>query len=203
MAALSFVKQLELAPMAENEVQLALRAKSSAVKEQKEQGFIDTGRLVSFTKKISRVHKSCRCAKQYTLGSARCWQNRKKDTDKWYEIYINVLVKVGWVVQFERYTKQVIRPWEFPKQLSTLLKLFYPHLRLRLSNVCWNPSNLKEMSHGGLCLTASPWVTARMETSKWYPAAKIFLVRWWWHWVLLPYSFSQRGSLDMVWLQLH
>ena len=58
MAALSFVKQLELAPMAENEVQLALRAKSSAVKEQKEQGFIDTGRLVSFTKKISRVHKS-------------------------------------------------------------------------------------------------------------------------------------------------
>ena len=41
-------------------------------------------------------------------------------------------------------------------------------LRLRVSNVCWNPSNLKEMSHGGLCLTASPRV--RMETSEWHPA---------------------------------
>ena len=58
MAALSFVKQLELAPMAEDEVQLALRAKSSAVKEQKEQGFIDARSLVAFTKKISCVRKS-------------------------------------------------------------------------------------------------------------------------------------------------
>ena len=96
MAALSFVKQLELAPMAEDQVQLALRAKSSAVKEQKEQGFVDAGSLVSFTKKLSRVHKSD------VLNSTLLAQltadkkyNRNKDTDKWNEIYINV--GEGWL----------------------------------------------------------------------------------------------------------
>ena len=83
MAALSFVKQLELAPMAEDEVQLTLSAKSSALKEQKEQGFVDVGSLVSFTKKISGVHKSD------VLNSTLLAQlatdkicNRNKDTDK-------------------------------------------------------------------------------------------------------------------------
>ena len=42
MEALSFVKQLELA---EDEVQLIRSAKISAVKEQKEQGFVDAGSL--------------------------------------------------------------------------------------------------------------------------------------------------------------
>ena len=104
MAALSFIKQLELVPMAEDQVQLALRAKSSPVKEQKEQGFVDAGSLV---KKLSHVHKSDVLNSTLLAHlTADKKYNRNKDTDKWYEIYINVLGKVGWVVQelqFERY----------------------------------------------------------------------------------------------------
>ena len=58
MEALSFVKQLELAPMGEDEMQVALRGKGSALKEQNNQGFVDAGSLVSFTETISCVHKS-------------------------------------------------------------------------------------------------------------------------------------------------
>ena len=59
MATLSFIKQLERAPMAEDQVQLTRRAKRSATfQEQKGQGFVDAGALASFTSKISSSHKS-------------------------------------------------------------------------------------------------------------------------------------------------
>ena len=41
------------------------------------------------------------------------------------------------------------------KTIIDTVKTFYPNLRLKLSNVCWNPSDLEEVSHGGLCLTKS------------------------------------------------
>ena len=85
MAALSFVKQLELAPMAENEVQLTLRAKSSALKEQKEQGFVDVGSLVSFTKKISGVYKSD-VLNSTLLAQLAADKICNRNKDKWYEI---------------------------------------------------------------------------------------------------------------------
>ena len=107
MEVLSFVKQLELAPMGEDEMQVALRGKGSALKEQNNQGFVDAGSLVSFTETISCVHKSD------VLNSTLLAQlaadhihNRNIHSEKWYDKYINVLGKLGWVVQdfeFERY----------------------------------------------------------------------------------------------------
>ena len=59
MGTLSFISQLELAPMAEDQVQLTHRAKCSATfQEQKGQGLVDAGASVSFMREISSSHKS-------------------------------------------------------------------------------------------------------------------------------------------------
>lgn len=84
------LKQLELAPVAEDEVQLIRSAKISAVKEQKEQGFVNAGSLGS----------SAVCTSPDVLNSTLLVQLaadkfyiRNKDTDKLYEIQVSLACK--------------------------------------------------------------------------------------------------------------
>ena len=105
MEALSFVKELELAPAEKDEMEVA---KGSVLKDHKHQGFVDAGSLVSFTDKISYVHKSdvLNSTLLAQLAADHVVQHRNIHSEKWYDHYIHVLGKLGWVVQdlnFEKY----------------------------------------------------------------------------------------------------
>ena len=89
MEALSFVKQLELAPTGEDEMQVA---KGSALKDHNKQGFVDAGSLVSFTETISCVHKSdVLNSTLLTQLAADHIHHGNIHSEKWYDKYINVL----------------------------------------------------------------------------------------------------------------
>ena len=72
------------------------------------QGLVDGGALVSFTNKLTEMHKSdvlnSTLLAQLAADNAH---DRYKETDEWYKFYVTVLGKVGWVLQevkFEQYT---------------------------------------------------------------------------------------------------
>ena len=73
-----------------------------------EQGLVNAGSLVSFTNGISSVHKS---DVMYSTLLAQLAADKKYDrrenTTEWYKYYVNVLGKVGWIIQnvkFEEYS---------------------------------------------------------------------------------------------------
>ena len=76
----------------------------------KEQSFVDSGSLVSFTNKLSGQNKEdvlngTLLAQLAADGVA----DRTKDTDTWYAQYVDVLSHIGWVLQsyrFQRYTME-------------------------------------------------------------------------------------------------
>ena len=99
MATLSVIKQLELAPMAEDQVQLTHRAKCSATfQKQKGQGFVDAGALVFFMSKISSLHKSdvlnSGLLAQLTVDKQ---YDQNEEADKWNKIYVHVLLEESWL----------------------------------------------------------------------------------------------------------
>ena len=106
MASLAeFVRSLQLAKP--TGVTMARPQQPALIKDKSEQGLVDGGSLVSFTSKISDVHKSdvlnSTLLAQLAADHAH---NRFKETEQWYNFYVDVLGKVGWVIQnvkFEEY----------------------------------------------------------------------------------------------------
>ena len=101
-----FVKSLELAQP--RGIPLKSRIPSARViTGEAEQGLVDAGALASFTNKLSDTHKSDVLNSTLLAQLAVVKQfDRFEDTDKWYKYYVNVLGKVGWVIQevtFEEY----------------------------------------------------------------------------------------------------
>ena len=95
MAALSFVNQLELEEEKVHSANL------------KDQGFVNGGSLTSFTSGLSSTHRSdvLNSTLLAQLAASK-HHDRIKETEEWYKIYVQVLGKIGWVIQnfeFERY----------------------------------------------------------------------------------------------------
>jgi len=88
-----------------NSLQLDLDEKTDVrgvqqLPDNKDQGFVDTGSMVSFTKALSGQDK------EDVLNSTMLAQlhankvcDRYRDTERWYKEYVNVLENIGWVIQ--------------------------------------------------------------------------------------------------------
>ena len=106
-------------------------------------------------------------------------------------MYTFCLRKVGWVVQelqFERYqmSGQTLR---VSKTIIDIVKTFYPNLKLKLSNVCWNPSDLEEVSHGGFDLDKVHRSHQEWKLSSGTLQQRFFWSgAWWWHWLLSMFT---------------
>ena len=80
---------------------------SSAVSNDDEQGFVDSGSLVSFTINLQGQDKEdvLNSTLLAQLAASKKY-DRQKNTEKWYQLYVYVLEKIGWVIQsfsFEEY----------------------------------------------------------------------------------------------------
>lgn len=104
MDRLAFIQQLEIdcAPS-----QLPILARSVKLYADQNQGFVDSGSLVSFVSGIGKQNR------EDVLNSTLLAQlaankkfNRQEQIEEWYQFYVDVLSKLGWVIQnfsFEKY----------------------------------------------------------------------------------------------------
>ena len=95
----SFVNSLEVADI-RSEYMLTLKDKLPDLYNNKTEGYVDAGSLVSFTDKPNAQNKA---DVLYSTLLAQLAANKKHDREgepsNWYKEYINVLTNVGWVIQ--------------------------------------------------------------------------------------------------------
>ena len=76
----------------------------------KEQSYVDAGALMSFTNRLSAQNKEdILNGTLLAQLAADAIADRTKDTERWYNKYVEVLSHIGWVIQsfsFQRYTMQ-------------------------------------------------------------------------------------------------
>ena len=86
----------------------AVLAATEPPTDKKEQSFVDAGALVSFTSKLSAQNKEdVLNGTLLAQLAADAVAERTKQTEAWYDKYVEVLSHIGWVVQsfsFQRYT---------------------------------------------------------------------------------------------------
>ena len=149
IAVLSFVNQLELE---EDKMHSATL---------KEQGFVNGGSLASFTSQLSNVHRSdvLHSILLAQLAASKHY-DRNKETDESYKKYLNVLGKIGCVIQefeFEKYEANsktmkvceaivdIVKVFLLPSEIQAVKRVLKP-LRSPQNEQWWNVFVMKSMS---------------------------------------------------------